>query len=230
MSQKYFVKLELGNKSYKDKVSTEGCKYVSDFKEAIKNKWSHTLQSFDPAQLTLFGGDGISEIDPETEMNDVFVTKGKPLIVRVESVSRQAISSTRHQDYKHSKAIHSSRSYLTSIAVELEKLYELEKLKPNEPATFGDVLWNKKKQPKPKADHLPELKNFFYEPEWKNLIILNDLVNPELHAILPTLLDGKSKEVILPIDIAHLGPSFQNIAKKANVVGSESHLIVKCKV
>lgn len=94
-------------------------------------------------------------------------------------------------------------------------------------ATFGGVLWNKKKQPKPKADNLPELQHYFQKDEWKNLIILNDLVNPELHAIFPTLLDGKRKNVILPINIAHLGPLYQNIGKKANVVVSESHLIVK---
>ncbi len=86
MSQKHFVKLELGNKSYgPTKVSTEGCEDVDEFKKAIKKEWSPLLDTFASGQLTLFEGDGISEIDPETEMKDVFVTKGKPLVVRVES-------------------------------------------------------------------------------------------------------------------------------------------------
>jgi hypothetical protein len=43
--------------------------------------------------------------------------------VQVESAETPIISITRHQNYKHSKAVHSSRSYLTSIAVESYKIY-----------------------------------------------------------------------------------------------------------
>ena len=228
MGQKYFVKLELGNKAFNpEKVLIQEDADVSDFKEAIKNKFSPLLDSYDTAQLYLFQNDGITKIDPETEMKDVFYAKGKPLIVKVEAPLRPAISSIRHQDYKHSKAVHSSRSYLTSIAVELEKLYSLEKLQPNEPATFGDILWNRKKDPRPTVVNMPLLKEYFTAQEWSNLQLLNNVVNPEIHAELVTLFDGESKEVILPLNLCHLGPSFQRIAKKANVVSTELRLIVK---
>ena len=229
MNQKHFVKLELGGKAFGPaRVSFQDCEYVSDFLKAIKAEFPHLLQSYDTAQLDVFEGDGNTKIDPETEMKDIFVEKGKPLIVKVESPIRVAISSSRHQDYKHSKAIHSCRSYLTSIAVELEKLYSLEKLKPNEPATFGDILWNAmRRQPAPKLPNIPLLKEYFTAQEWSNLQQLNNEVNPELHAELVTLIDGESKEVILPINLSHLGPSYQRIAKKANVVSTELKLIVK---
>ena len=229
MSQKYFVTLELGNKKFGPaKIFIKDDSDVYDFKKAIKEEFSHLLQSYDTAQLDLFESDGITKIDPETEMKDVFVEKGKPLIVKAESPVRPAISSSRHQEYKHSKAVHSSRSYLTSIAVELEKLYSLEKLKPNEPATFGDVLWNAmRRQPAPKLPNMPLLKEYFTPQEWSNLNQLNNEVNPELHAELVSLADGESKEVILPLNLGHLGPSYQRIAKKANVVSTELKLIVK---
>ena len=62
----YFVNLVLGNKNYKERVSTEGCEYVDDFKGAIKSKFSPLLDSYASAQLTLFQPvDGTTEkIDP----------------------------------------------------------------------------------------------------------------------------------------------------------------------
>ena len=229
MSLKYFVKLELGGKAFDpERVSFQDCEDVSDFKDAIKNKFSHLLQAYATAQLDLFENDGITKIDPETEMKDVFVTKGKPLIVKVEAPLRPAISSSRHQDYKHSKAIHSSRSYLTSIAVELEKLYALEKLKPNEPATFGDVLWNRmRRQPAPKLPNLPEIGRYFTNQEWTFLEDLNNTVNPALQSELDFGIDGRTREVVLPIQLSHLAATCQRIAKKANVVSTELQLIVK---
>ena len=57
---------------------------------------------------------------------------------------------------------------------------------------------------------------------------LNYYLNPQLHATLPFLADNVSKEVvILPIEMSQLGPDFQRIAKKANVVSTELQLIVK---
>jgi hypothetical protein len=71
----HFIKLQLGNKTYKQKVSTDGCVDVA-LKSAIKSKFSPDLHSYAP----LFEADGNTEIDPETEMNEVFVPKGKPLL------------------------------------------------------------------------------------------------------------------------------------------------------
>jgi len=138
MAQKHFVQLKLGSKSFEPtQISTEGCSYVDDFKEFIKAKFSRKLKAYDSYELVLFEADGttkISAMDSIDQLNG----KKKPLVavvepveVQVEPTQKPAISITRHQDYKHSKAVHSSRSYLTTIAVELEKLYALEKAKPN---------------------------------------------------------------------------------------------------
>ena len=142
---------------------------------------------------------------------------------------RPAISSSRHQEYKHSKAVYSSRSYLTTIAAELEKLYALEKAKPNEPATFGDILWNswRNPQPAPKLPNLLEIGRYFTNQEWTFLEDLNNTVNPALHSELDLGIDGRTREVVLPIQLSHLAATCQRIAKKANVVSTELQLIVK---
>ena len=144
------------------KISTEGCSYVDDFKESIKVKFSRKLKAYDSYELVLFEADGTTKIsamdsiDQLDEKKMPLVAVVEPVEVQVEPTQKPAISITRHQDYKHSKAVHSSRSYLTTIAVELEKLYALEKAKPNEPATFGDILWNSWRTPQP-ASKLPLL-------------------------------------------------------------------------
>jgi hypothetical protein len=232
MSHKHFVQLLLGSKTFgPSKVSTEGCSDVDDFTEEIKKKFSPLLDSYSAAQLNLYESNGTTQIDPETLIKDLFITTGKPLIVKVEEnpSQRPIISSSRHQDYKHSKAVHSSRSYLTSIAVELEKMYTIEKANAKEPATFGDIIWNSWRTPKPipKLSNLPDLKKYFTHQEWIFLEDLNNIVNPALHSELDFGIDGKSKEVILPIQISHLKATCQRIAQKAKVVGDVNDLIVK---
>jgi hypothetical protein len=236
----FWIQLQLGEKTYKDKVSTEKCEDVADFKCAIKTKWNNLLKNYDAGQLTLFEADGNTEIDPETEMKDIFVTKGKPWVVKVEeqahigsSKKQLLISSTRHQDYKHSKAVHSSRSYLTSIAVELDKIYPIpgRKSKGKRYVTIGDIFEEAyDTNPEPKLhfkNSYPRLNDFYTAEEWNILEELNRDVNPHLHQALPVLLDGLSKEVILLINYNHLASYFQTIAKKSNVVTEASQLIVK---
>lgn len=58
----HFVQLKLGGKKFKTKVSTEGCSYVADLRDAIKNKYHHLLHSYASYRLTLFQPDGITEI------------------------------------------------------------------------------------------------------------------------------------------------------------------------
>ena len=232
----HFVKLELRNKKYKQKVSTEGCTDVDDFKLAIKNKFPHLLGGYDPAQLTLFEPDGITEIDPETQVSDLKEIVWHPMVVTVDTVESSqnpSISVSRHQDYKHSKAVHSSRSYLTSIAVELDHIYPIpgRTSKGIRYVTIGDIFHEaSENNPEPKPEfrntYKRRLNDFFLGDEWKVLKKLNDIVNPDLHLVLPFLLDGR-KEVILPIDVSHLGPNYQRIAKKSNVVSDESLLNVK---
>ncbi len=79
----HFVKLVLGNKSYKEQVSTDGCSNVSDFRGAIKSKFSPDLDSYAPHHLTLFQPDGTSQIDPETPVTDLKEIPWKPMVVTV---------------------------------------------------------------------------------------------------------------------------------------------------
>jgi hypothetical protein len=236
MAQKHFVQLKLGSKSFEPtKISTEGCSDMDDFKESIKVKFSRKLKAYDSYELVLFEADGttkISAMDSIDQLNEnkmPLVAVVEPVEVQVEPTQKPAISITRHQDYKHSKAVHSSRSYLRTIAVELEKLYALEKAKPNEPPTFGDILWNswRTPQPAPKLPNLPELGRYFTNQEWSFLEDLNNTVNPALHSELDVGIDGKTREVVLPIQLSHLAATCQRIGKKAKVVNEVSDLIVK---
>ena len=121
MAQKHFVQLQLGSKRLEPtKISTEGCSDMDDFKESIKTKFPKVLKAYDSYELVLFEADGTTKI---SAMDSIDQLNGKkmPLVAVVEPAENPAISITRYQDYKHSKAVHSSRSYLTTIAVELEK-------------------------------------------------------------------------------------------------------------
>jgi len=237
----HFIILQLGNKTYKDKVSTQGCDDVADFKGAIKSKWTNLLKDYDAGQLTLFESDGITEIDPETEMNEVFVTKGKPLVVKVDEqapiaqqlTEKHLISSTRHQDYKQRKAFVSSRNYLTSLALELDKIYPIVKEKSakgrDKPVTFGTIINNAYSS---NPDPMPQFKNLykklnahFTDVEWNYLEALNDTVNGHLH--LPLNPGEDIKYLILPSDFSGYDKISQTIAKKSNVVSDASNLIVK---
>jgi hypothetical protein len=234
MTQRHFVQLKLGSKtSGIVPVPAEG-EYVYDFLVAVKNQFPRKLKAYDADDLHI-EADGATSISPMDSIDTLtgqkkpLVVVVKPVEVQVEPTQKPAISITRHQDYKHSKAVHSSRSYLTTIAVELEKLYALEKAKPNEPATFGDILWNswRTPQPAPKLPNLPELGRYFTNQEWTFLEDLNNTVNPALHSELDVGIDGKTREVVLPIQLSHLAATCQRIAKKAKVVNEVSDLIVK---
>ena len=234
MNQKHFVQLLLGSKTFKDQVSTEGCQNVADFREEIKKKFSPDLDSYPTHRLTLYEADGTTVIDPETDIEDLFVTKGKPLIVKVEEnpIQKPTISSSRH--YKQAKAVRSSRSYLTSIAVELDQIYPItaQKFKGKRRITFGDIVneaYEVNPEPKPELRnrYTKKLNDFYTETEWNILEELNDNVNPKLHEALTYGLDGKTKEVILPIEVSHFGQDFKRIAKKTNIVSEANDLIVK---
>jgi hypothetical protein len=218
-----------------ERVSTEGCEYILEFRTAIKAKFPKVLKAYDSYELVLFEADGTTKI---SLMDSIDQLEGKkmPLVVVLDPVviaEKPAISSTRHQDYKHSKAVHSSRSYLTSIAVELDKIYPIpgRKSKGKRYVTIGDVFeeaYEANPEPKPQfKNRYRRLNDFYTTDEWNILEELNDAVNPKLHSVLEVLDDGHSKEVILPIEVSHLGPGYQRIAKKSNVVSDASHLIVK---
>jgi hypothetical protein len=144
----HFVQLKLlGSKTYQPaKVSTEGCDCVYD---AIKTTTlPRVLKQYDVAELSLFAADGttkISAMDSVNQLNEKtmpLVAVVEPAEVQVEAAGKPLISSTRHQDYKHNIAIHSSRSYLTSIAIELDKIYPItgRKSKGKRYLTIGDIF------------------------------------------------------------------------------------------
>ncbi len=154
------------------------------------------------------------------------------------AIPKPSISMTTHKDYKHSKAVHSSRSFLTSVAVEIHKVYPITNFVPSESwhknqkrITIANIFQEKytvNPKPRPEFASQYKLKDFFTDIEWKELERLNDLVNPELHeGELDVGIDGESKMVILPIQVSHQSPIYQRVAKKANVVFEVSKLIVK---
>lgn len=149
MAQKHFVQLKLGSKiSHPAKVSTEGCSYVDDFLSAIKTTaFPEKLKAYEAHDLSLFEADGTTAINT-MESIDVLVVKKKPLVVVVEPLEevevsqKPDISFTRHQDYKQRKAFASSRSFLNSIAVEMDKIYPIpgRTSKGKRRVTIGDVF------------------------------------------------------------------------------------------
>ncbi|KAK5666833.1 hypothetical protein QVD99_006472 [Batrachochytrium dendrobatidis] len=241
MTQKHFVQLKLGSKTYQPaRVSAESCKSVYDFLSAIKTTtFPRVLKQYDVAELVLFEADGTTKISAMDSINQLdekkmpLVAVVEPVEVQVEAAEKPAISITRHQDYKHSKAVHSSRSYLTTIAVELDKIYPIPgcKSKGKRCVTIDDVFekaYEANPEPKPQfKNRYKRLNDFYTTDEWNILEELNNAVNPKLHSVLPVLFDGHSKEVILPIEVSHLGPGYQRIAEKSNVVSDASYLIVK---
>ncbi|EGF76704.1 hypothetical protein BATDEDRAFT_28307 [Batrachochytrium dendrobatidis JAM81] len=97
--------------------------------------------------------------------------------------------------------------------------------------TIDDVFekaYEANPEPKPQfKNRYKRLNDFYTTDEWNILEELNNAVNPKLHSVLPVLFDGHFKEVILPIEVSHLGPGYQRIAEKSNVVSDASYLIVK---
>jgi hypothetical protein len=137
----HFVRLALGNKTYKAKVSTEGCSDVDDFKAAIKNMLSPYLDAFTTVQLTLLQPNGTTEIDPgETKLNEFNVGPWTPLVVTVDELPTPALtgSSKKQLVYKGMTTEASCRKYLNALAIAFFIEYEFPKNygKP----TMGDVL------------------------------------------------------------------------------------------
>jgi hypothetical protein len=217
------------------KVPTDGCQDVDDFIDAVKKKLSNELGTVDPNRITLH----LTKDSPALEPDDplpVQNTKQTALVVSVPPPASAAptISARRHMDYKHSKAIHSSRTFLTSIAVELSKIYRISCFSSgpkNRIVTFGHITqeaYGENPEPMPAfKNKYSRLNNFFTVHEWNTLEDLNDCVNPQLHSTLPVGTDGKTKELILPIAFSHLAPDYQRLAEKTNVVVSALDLIVK---
>jgi hypothetical protein len=122
---------------------------------------------------------------------------------------------------------------LTSIALELDKIYPIIKEKSakgnDKPVTFGTIInnaYSSNPDPKPQFKNLyKKLNSHFTDDEWNYLEALNETVNGHLH--LPLNPGEDLKYLILPSDFSGYDKVSQTIAKKTNVVTEESHLIVK---
>ncbi len=122
---------------------------------------------------------------------------------------------------------------MTTIAVELDKIYPItgRTTKGKRYVTIGDVFeeaYNTNPEPKPQfLNRYKRLNDFYTTDEWNVLEDLNNTVNPKLHSELDVGIDGKTRVVVLPIQLSHMAATCQRIAKKTSVVTETSHLIVK---
>jgi hypothetical protein len=150
MPLSYWVQLQLGNKNYKQKVSTEGCADVDDFRGSIKTKWKNLLKDYDAGQLTLFQPDGTPPGEVIEKLDEFGVGPWKPMVVTVDELPKPTpISSSKKQlTYKGMSTEASCRKYLDALAVEFFDFPKTYK-KP----TMGDVLAARKGQfGKPKKE------------------------------------------------------------------------------
>lgn len=135
----HFIQLTLGNKTYKDIVSTTGCSYVADFIAAIRASPQLPTQGI----LTLFQPNGTTEIDPETLVTDLKEIPWKPMVVTVEEIPVQPVagSSRKQVTYKGLGVEASCRKYFDALARKLALFYRF-KWGPedeNDYPTFCDV-------------------------------------------------------------------------------------------
>ena len=251
----HFVRLALGNKTYKDKVSTEGCSDVADFRYAIKKKFSPELDSYAPHHLTLFQPDATTEIDPETLVTGLKEIPWKPMVVTVKEllIPAPSGSSKKQLSYKGMSTEASCRKYLDALARQLALYYNFkwgkDDEKRNDYPTFGDVLFARRKKkwsyrydevlatdkegftpvtPKkiPKLDiPLPDL---FSADEWKRLDKLNDSTNERIHDADIPKSHGKSFVIVPENDYNQETIDFiKSVAVKAKLFTDEKKLDVK---
>lgn len=141
-----------------DKVSTQGCIDINDFIKLLKNTMTPDFDTIPFNRISLRSNDECQEFDRQDDIEILFKEenihynhRGKqlPLIITILSppqlhAIQPAISSSRHVDYKYSKSLHSSRSFLTNIAIEMEAVFPIKKLRPSFPAKIDDILSNRR--------------------------------------------------------------------------------------
>ena len=245
----HFVKLVLGNKNYKDQVSTQENADVYDFRDAIKSKFSPLLDSYAPHHLTLLQPDGITEIDPGEvidKLNEFDVGPWSPLVVTVEELPIPAPigSSKKQHTYRGMSTEASCRKYLDAIANEIFVIYNFDKAykKP----TMGDLLaakdgqlgqpsvptklawWDYRKNGGQQLTTTP-LPSLFSQSEWDILEALNADTTKRIHdAILPRT-STRKPFVIIPhskFTTEYVG-SLKRIAAIADIVFEQDDLVVK---
>ena len=249
----HFVKLGLGNKNYKEQVSTDGCSNVAAFRGAIKNKFSPLLDSYATAQLTLLQPDGTSQIDPETPVTELKEIPWNPMVVTVEELPITApIGRSKKQlTYKGMSTEASCRKYFDALAAKLALFYKFDWGVDSSFPTIGDVFkainepnWKhhtRRKTLEERTDKdgfleqptevpllatpLPEL---FNEDEWKRIKELNRKTTERIHdARLPT--DKGKVFIVLPAAEFNIETIrfFKRIGVKGKLFAYEDDLIVK---
>ena len=234
----HFVQLVMSSQNYRQKVSTEGCSNVSDFRCAIKNKYSHLLSSYSAVQLTLFQPDGTTEIDPETSVTDLKEIPGEPMVVTVDEFTVRAFveSSKKRPTYRGMSTEMSCMKYLDAIASKTFLVYDFSNV--YRMPTMGDLLaakdgqegvtWHYRKIGEEQLTTTP-LPSLFSMAEWN---ILKTLHAEAMHKIYDARLPQTSNQkqyIIIPHSefATEYVESLKHIAAIAGVVVEEDDLIVK---
>ena len=247
----HFVRLALGNRTYKDKVSTEGCSDVADFRAAIKAQFPKQLNGYEANELVLFQPDGTTEIDPgETiaKLNEFNVGPWTPLVVTVEKSPTPAPlgSSKKQLTYKGMSTEASCRKYLDALAIEIYFDYDFPKTykKP----TMGDVLaardgqfgkpkeeakgvawWDYKKENGIQLTNTP-LPSLLSVQQWDLLKSLNRDTTKRIHDAQLPRTSSQKPFIVLPhtkfTKIEYVD-ALKSIAAIIGVVPTEDDLIVK---
>lgn len=231
----HFVQLVMRNKKYKGQVSSEECDDVYDLRGAIKKKFSSLLGSYYSTQLTLFQPDGKTEIDPDTPISDLKVSR-HPMVVTVEELPALTPFSS-FKKFERMTFEATCRKYLNAIAIELFFIYDFDKVyrKP----TMDDLLaakigpkgdtWDYRKCGHAQLTTVP-LPSLFSQSEWDILKSLNADIGKRIQdAFLPRTIRQRPY-IIIPHSkfvVKEYVNSLKQIAAKANVVIEEDNLMVK---
>ncbi|KAI3634729.1 hypothetical protein MIR68_007110 [Amoeboaphelidium protococcarum] len=244
----HYVNLKLGNKSFKSKVSTQGCTFVADLLGVIKTKFSRCLDSYSIAQLTLFRPDGITEIDPETLVTDLREIPWEPMIVTVEELPTPARSgsSKKQGRYKWISTEASCRKFLNALAIEIGFDYNLPKTQKK--PTMDDVLaakdgrygkpensapgvawWDYKKEDGIQFTTTP-LPSILSSRQWDILKSLNRDTSQRIHDARLPLTSRLKPFIILPhkqFTTPEYVDELKSIATIIGVVHTDEELVVK---
>ncbi|KAI8896931.1 hypothetical protein BC833DRAFT_527678, partial [Globomyces pollinis-pini] len=232
----HFVKLVLGNKNYKEQVSTDGCSNVAAFRGAIKSKFSPDLDSYAPHHLTLFQPDGTSQIDPETPVTDLKEIPWKPMVVTVEELPIPVpIGSSKKQlTYKGLGVEASCRNYFDALAAKLALFYKFDWGVDSSFPTIGDTLAERTNEvgyvePPTKVPKLPiPLPELFDQNEWKKIKELNRKTTDRIH---DTTLPKEKGKFFIILPTAEFNDEtvrfFKRIGVKGKLFAYEEDLIVK---
>lgn len=239
----HFILLRLGDKNYKEKVSTDGCSDVDDFKGAIKNKFPPLLNSYASHQLRLFQPDGITEIYPQTSVADLKEIPWKPMVVTVEELPARAPSRKSRKQLRMT-AEESCIKLLDAIANQVYLQYDFRKSfdipimsdlldakngqfgKPSDP-DLGSAWWDYRKVDDTTTAIKPLL-SIFTQAQWDKLQSLNQYC-------LDKIYDGQlfrtcSQKPIVVIPHSDFTEGFvhslKSIAANIGIVPTEDDLIV----